>query len=398
MERISSDLKHDRQTFVYAGARALERASFYGLRGIITLYMVRGPIGMSEQNAQIIYGAFIGSFVISQIMGALLGDLLIGNKKAMLIGGLLQAFAAFALCIPSTIALYCGLVGFALGTGLFSPNILSIYGKLFLNKLKLIDSGFTLFYVSVNLGSMIGIFALGLIGEFNYVLGFSIAGILMLISVAILFFDKKGNISIAEQSTVRLNKRIANIVIAILCLGIFWKMYEYGEYNIYLIGQQLQKGFSSDTQLNLLSPLSGLLIGSIACITWSFFYIPQLKKWAAGFLLAGASYGVALFISGLPSPGNLYIYVLSIFSLSFSEILIAPIFYSALTKNVNPRYLAIVIALSGIPSMIMRYTVNSNWNFFLEKFGLQFSAVVLGGIGVTILSYCLFRKKSVPIE
>jgi POT family proton-dependent oligopeptide transporter len=395
MEKISPDLKHDRQTFIYAGARALEKASFYGLRSILFLYMIRGPIGLSEENAQTIYGAFIGSFIISQIMGALLGDLLIGNKKAMLIGGLLQASGAFTLSIPSTTALYIGLVAIALGTGLFSPNIQSIYGKLFLNKLKLIDSGFTLFYVIINIGSAIGTALIMFIGEPNFTLGFIVAGILMLASIGVLFFNKKEEISIIEEKhTVSLNQRILTIVITIIGLALFWKMREYGGYKLYFIERQLISNASGPI---IISAFFTIVIGCIASVIWSFYYVPRLKKWAAGFLLAGAGYGVALIISEQASP-NMFIYISSMFLLSISEILIAPILYSTLTTNTKPKYLAIIIALAGLPATIMNYMFNLNWRIYMEKFGLHFATVVLGGIGVIVFVYILFKKKEPAIE
>jgi POT family proton-dependent oligopeptide transporter len=395
MEKISPDLKHDRQTFIYAGARALEKASFYGIRSILVLYMIRGPIGLAEENAQTIYGAFVGSFIISQVMGALLGDLLIGNKKAMLLGGLLQALGAFTLSIPSTSALYIGLVAIALGTGLFSPNIQSIYGKFFLNKLKLIDSGFTLFYVVVNIGSGIGIGLIMFIGEPNFTLGFIAAGILMLASVAILFFNKKEDIFITEEKhTANLNQRILTIVITIIGLALFWKIREYGGYKLFSIEQQLMNSASVPV---LISAFFTILIGCIASVIWSFYYVPQLKKWATGFLLAGAGYGVALIISDQVSP-NMFIYILSMLLLSISEILIVPILYSTLTRNTKPKYLAIIIALAGLPAMIMNYMSNLSWRIYMEQFGLHFATVVLGGIGVIVFAYILFKKKDPAIE
>jgi POT family proton-dependent oligopeptide transporter len=398
MKKILSNQHHNSLTFIYAGARALERASFYGLRSILVLYMVHGPSQLPEQNASVIYGAFIGSLMLSQIVGALFGDLLIGNKKALLIGGLLQAFGAFTLCIPSITALYTGLLAVAIGTGLFSPNILCIYGKLYLNKFKLVDSAFTLFYVAVNFGSLIGILLIGFVGEPHYTLGFVASGSLMLITVAVLFFTKEEKVIHAGAMAVGLTGRIFNTVIAIFCLGVFWKMYEFGGYKLLLIEQQLRSNLSDHPYLNNLSSTGVLISGSIAAILWSFLYVSQLKKWALGFLLAGAANGILLLTSGQGTSPSLPIYTLSVFTISISEVLIAPILYSILTKNTNPKYLAIVIALVGLPTAILNYSINVAWYTYIEKSGFEFSSIILGGIGVCIMVYLLLYKRRHTIE
>lgn len=394
MEKISADLKHDRQTFIYAGARVLEKASFYGIRGVLLMYMVHGPFGIPEQSAQTVYGAFTGSIILSQIMGALLGDLLIGNKRAILIGGLLQAFGAFTLCVPSTVALYIGLVAIALGTGLFSPNIVSNYGKLLLlNKFKLIGSAFTILYFAVIVGALIGSALAGFIGVPNFILGFSIAGILMLISVILLFFTKKEELSI-ETPTVPLRRRIFNIVITIVFVGLFWEIYWYGASTFsFLLAKD---SLPSPALSTMVLPCGTIFFGILACFAWSYFYVPLLKKWAAGFLLAGAGCGTLLFVSTQAFEIDRIPYLLSFFFFGIAEILVAPVLYSILTKNANPKYLAIVIALAGLPALIVSSYITPYWNIYSEKFGLHFASIVLGGIGVILLAYTLLKKKKEP--
>jgi len=136
MEKIRNQT-HNKETFLYATSRMLERASFYGLRSLIVLYMVGESFKMDTTEASSIYGWFISSIIFSQIFGALLGDLVIGNKKSVIIGGIIQAVGAFSLCIPSTIGLYIGLFLVVLGSGIYTPNIISSFGKLYLNKTKL---------------------------------------------------------------------------------------------------------------------------------------------------------------------------------------------------------------------------------------------------------------------
>ena len=175
MERIQNT-KHTKETFYYSLSRMLERASYYGLRTLIVLYMVGETLKMENSEALNIYGWLTGSLVLSQIVGALLGDLLIGNRKSVVIGGIIQAIGAFSICIPSIIGLYIGLSLVVLGSGFFTPNITSNFGKLYLNKTKLLDSGFTIFYLTINLGSFLGVLLIGYLGEkFSYNIGFIIS-------------------------------------------------------------------------------------------------------------------------------------------------------------------------------------------------------------------------------
>ena len=158
MEKIQGQ-QHTITTFYYALSRMLERASYYGFRSIIVLYMIGETLKMESNEALKVYGWFTLALVITHIIGAVFGDLLVGNKKGILIGGVTQAIGAFSLCIPSTIGLYLGICLVVLGSGFFTPNIISNFGKSYLNKTKLLDSGFTIFYLAINLGAFFWRFA-----------------------------------------------------------------------------------------------------------------------------------------------------------------------------------------------------------------------------------------------
>ena len=84
MEKIQNP-KHPPQIIPYSLSRLLERASYYGLRSLIILYMLGETLPMENDEALSIYAWFTGSLVFSQIIGAFMGDLLIGNRKAILL-------------------------------------------------------------------------------------------------------------------------------------------------------------------------------------------------------------------------------------------------------------------------------------------------------------------------
>ena len=113
MEKIQNQ-KHTKETLYYSISRMLERASYYGFQALVVLYMVGETLKMENKEALTIYGWLTASLVFSHIVGALFGDLLIGNKKSIIIGGIIQAIGAISLCVPSITGLYLGLFLFLL--------------------------------------------------------------------------------------------------------------------------------------------------------------------------------------------------------------------------------------------------------------------------------------------
>ena len=97
---MDNNQKHTKETFYYSLSRMLERASYYGIRALIFIYMTDEILQISDKDAVHIYSWFGGSLIFSQVIGALLGDFLIGNKKAIIFGGIIQAIGAFTLCVP----------------------------------------------------------------------------------------------------------------------------------------------------------------------------------------------------------------------------------------------------------------------------------------------------------
>jgi len=116
---------HTQSAFFYAISNGIERASYYGIRSILILYMIGETINMDRLEALGFYGWLTISFYFSKVIGAFLGDLLIGNKKSILIGGLLQTIGCVLFCFPSIAFLYIGVGCLVIGNGLFSPNILA---------------------------------------------------------------------------------------------------------------------------------------------------------------------------------------------------------------------------------------------------------------------------------
>ncbi|MEV8310107.1 peptide MFS transporter [Streptomyces flavidovirens] len=166
-----------------------ERFSWYGMRAILTLYLVAavldGPLEDRKVLAGAIYGVYNAVVYMAAMPGGWVADRLWGARRAVLVGGIVIALGHFTLAIPSDIAFFCGLGLIAVGTGLLKPNISAMVGGLYEGQPSARrDAGFTLFYMAINIGGMVAPLLVGYLGEnVNWHLGFAVAGIGMSLAV-----------------------------------------------------------------------------------------------------------------------------------------------------------------------------------------------------------------------
>ena len=390
--------KHTKETLYYSISRMLERASYYGFRALVVLYMVGETLKMERTEALSIYGWFTASLVFSQIVGALFGDLLIGNKKSIIIGGIIQAIGAFSLCIPSTTGLYLGLFLVVFGSGFFTPNVISNFGKTYVNKTKLLDSGFTIFYLAINLGSFLGILLIGYLGEkYGYNIGFVLSGILMLISIIPIVLTKEKRLDEIEKNEFPISKRILNILIAFIVVGLFWGFYELSSIRTFDLQLQLSEISTLGIPNHLWQSINSIFIlpiSIIAIILWTYFYSSQFFKLMLGFVFGVISFGILFLIPEIPTEQHTITYLISLFFLAISEIHIAPIIHSVLTKYSNPKYLAILISLAFLPTKLIYFV----FGLFNDKLydnpmlGLKIGIVGMIIIGIGLIGYVVWNK------
>ncbi|MET1260559.1 MFS transporter [Flagellimonas sp. DF-77] len=396
---IIKNQKHPKETFHFSLARMLEGASFYGLRALLVLYMIMGSLKMDDEQAISVYSWFTGFIIFSQIFGALLGDLLIGNKKSIIIGGITQSAGAFILCLPTTYGLYIGLFLVVLGTGLFTPNIISNFGKSYLNRTKLLDAGFTIFYLAINLGSFLGVLIIGYSGEkYGYNIGFIICGLLTLTSLIPILKTKQNELNEVEKAPI--GQRILNIVLALLIVGLFWGIYEISNIRIFDLQLKLSEISTLEIPKNAWQSLTAVFIlpiGLITIIIWTYFYRTQFFKLLMGFLFGAIAFGVILFIPETPKENHIIYLFISLLFLAISEIHIAPIIHSILTKYSNPKYLAILVSLAFVPTKIFAII----FSLFDERFyenptlGIKFGIIAMLLVGIGILGYLIINKNTI---
>ena len=167
-----------------------ERMSYYGMRALLVLYMTGAVtgfnpgLGWSQVESQAIYGIYSGMVYFMVVPGGWIADNILGHQKAVLIGALIIALGHFTLAIPIEQTFFLGLIFVVLGTGLLKGNISTIVGQLYDGQDDRRDSGYTIFYMSINIGSTLGLLICSYLGEkIGWHWGFGAAGIGMTFGV-----------------------------------------------------------------------------------------------------------------------------------------------------------------------------------------------------------------------
>jgi POT family proton-dependent oligopeptide transporter len=164
-----------------------ERFSYYGMRGLLVLFMtdaVRGGLGYDDQTATAIYGLYTAAVYLAALPGGWIADRLMGAQKTVWYGGIVIACGHFVLAIPHEKSFYLGMVLVVLGTGLLKPNISAIVGDLYPEGGARRDAGFSIFYMGINVGAFLGPLVCGFLGEqINWHYGFGAAGVGMVLGL-----------------------------------------------------------------------------------------------------------------------------------------------------------------------------------------------------------------------
>jgi len=165
-----------------------ERFSYYGMRALLVLFMVEavreGGLGLTDAKAAAIYGLYTAGVYLLALPGGWVADRILGQRQAVFTGGVIIALGHFSMAVPSVPTFYLGLMLIVLGTGLLKPNVSAIVGELYPEGGARRDAGFSIFYMGINVGALIGPLVCSSLGEkINWHLGFSAAGIGMVLGL-----------------------------------------------------------------------------------------------------------------------------------------------------------------------------------------------------------------------
>jgi POT family proton-dependent oligopeptide transporter len=175
--------------FLLFGVEMWERFSFYGMRALLVLYLVdahHGGMGWGKETSQKLYGWYNFLVYLLPVAGGYLADRFIGTHRSMLIGAVIIACGHFCLAVPAPGMFFLGLGLIILGTGFFKSNVSTMVGQLYRQDDPRRDGGFTIFYMGVNLGALIGPLVCGTLAEsprFGWHWGFGAAGVGMVLGL-----------------------------------------------------------------------------------------------------------------------------------------------------------------------------------------------------------------------
>lgn len=195
-----------------------ERFSYYGMRAILVLYLVtevndKNPgLGWENADALSLYGWYTMLVYVMSIPGGIIADRLIGQKKSVLIGGILLCAGHGVLAIEEMWAFYTGLLLIILGVGMLKPNISTMVGGLYKKGDIRRDKGFTIFYIGINIGAFLSSLIVGYVGEVHgWHYGFGLAGIGMVLGQVIYMFGQKYLVGVGELNKGKEESKYSNV-------------------------------------------------------------------------------------------------------------------------------------------------------------------------------------------
>ena len=236
---------HPRGLFYLFFAELWERFSFYGMRALLVLYMTKQLLFTDDMSFGV-FAAYMSLVYFTPLIGGVLADNYLGYRKSIILGGVMMALGHFFLTIEQPIFFYSSLSLIIIGNGFFKPNISTFVGELYEKGDIRRDSGFTIFYMGINVGSAFAPLLCAWLAElYGWHYGFLLAGFGMLVGLAFFqsgirnnVFGEKGfvpNQALFDQKTMGLNKGQFITLLAFLSVPIFALIIKFNQYEHYLV-------------------------------------------------------------------------------------------------------------------------------------------------------------------
>lgn len=420
-----------------------ERFSYYGMRSILILYMTsaatQGGLGFDVKQASSIYGWYTMAVYVTALPGGWIADYVTGARLAVLIGGIIIAFGHFSMVFHSTGLVFLGMALIAIGTGLLKPNISVMVGKLYRENDPRRDSGFSIFYMGINIGALLAPLAVGFLAKgetFKGFLtsigqdpakswhwGFGAAGVGMILGLIVYLLSTQTLAGIGDKvpRTVKVSgvterapaltasdwKRIGAILILFVFTILFWAAYEQKGASLNLFADKLVlteiggKSFPAPF-LQSLTPMFVILLTPLFSFLWVTLKDRQPSspvKFTLGLLFIGTAYLLMIPAAVLTAQGRVsFWWLVGLYFLEVcGEMCLSPVGLSTVTKLAPARLVGLMMGawflatslgnkLAGYLSGF--FVANDSWQ--LTKlyggiaFGLLASAIVLALLTPTI--------------
>mgnify|MGYP001806146707 FL=1 len=171
--------------FLFA-AEMWERFSFYGMQALIVLYMVK-VLGFADARASLTFGAYAAFVFLTPIVGGALADRVLGFRLAVIVGGVIIMIGHIVLALPfGSASMFAGMAFVVVGTGFFKSSVSAVVGQLYGADDPRRDGGFTIFYMGINVGSLLATLIVGYVGQqIDWHLGFGLAAVGMALGLVV---------------------------------------------------------------------------------------------------------------------------------------------------------------------------------------------------------------------
>ena len=240
----SSDfLGHPKGLFICFATEMWERFSYYGMRALLILYLTK-HWEFTDAASYLIYGAYTSLVYIMPVFGGMLADQILGSKKAVTYGAILLVFGHLGMTVESNEQIfYLSLALIVSGVGFLKPNISTMVGALYEEGDPRRDSGFTIFYMGINIGAFTATLLCGYLGEkVGWAYGFGAAGIGMLLGLIIFLWGQKYLEGLAEPPSEKYMTKVRGVsyenwayISGVIMVLITWFLVQ----NSQLVGQLL---------------------------------------------------------------------------------------------------------------------------------------------------------------
>jgi POT family proton-dependent oligopeptide transporter len=338
-----------------------ERFSYYGMRALLVLYLVN-ELRWTDAQASSLYGYYTGLVYLTPIIGGWLADRFIGTRRSLVIGGAIIALGHFSLAVPGMAAFYTGLVLIIIGTGFFKPNVSTMVGQLYGENDPRRDSGFTIFYMGINLGAFLAPLVCGYLGEtIGWHYGFGAAGVGMVLGLLLFLWGRDRylpGIGLSPQEKVKTEVEEANhpltreewhrifvIVIVAFFVIFFWSAFEQAGASMNLFAdrhtERTLMGFEFPASwFQSVNPFGILIFAPIFAGIWTWLSRRGKEpatpvKMAIGLLLLSAGFGVMVVGAGLADQGQqvspMWL-ILAYLLHTLGELCLSPVGLSLVTK------------------------------------------------------------------
>jgi POT family proton-dependent oligopeptide transporter len=370
-----------------------ERFSYYGMRAILVLYMVapaeQGGLGFDTKRAASIYGTYTMSVYLTALPGGLIADRYLGARLAVLLGGIIIACGHFTMIFSSMAFFYTGLVLIALGTGLLKPSISTMVGSLYGENDPRRDSGFSIFYMGINLGAVLAplvcgylaqgesfknlIASMGFDPRTSWHWGFGAAGVGMTLGLVVYLWHRRRLAHVGDSTKQRRRreetqaaapnkpltreewKRVGAIFIFFFFTILFWAAYEQKGVSLNLFALKLVRTevlglpFPS-SWLQSLTPLYVIALAPLFSVLWLRMGHRQPSspaKFTIGLLFIGLAYLLMIPASALTAFGKVSpLWLVGLYFLEVvGEMCLSPVGLSTVTKLSPVKLLGIMMGV-----------------------------------------------------